>query len=261
MQIESESGQSMRQTLRAIANPGTFRLRREVATAHIVGPTSVLMQLAYPAIAEAGLHHSYGTNNLLKRTMNTFALTSDLLTGTDDQAQAAARKINAVHEHMANRGVAAAVDPDALEWVWLTLVNSTLEGQQFIEPLTRKQKRQFFEHSRSRVALIGVTNPRCKTVESVRPYILTRVALGDVYVTDAARAVMRKLFEPFQKNPLVRFSGNFVGSLTANLLPQELVRQYDLPWKPLPKPVLEFTKAFWRLVLPRVSTPLRGVEA
>ena len=120
----------------------TWRINQEPALL-LGGGRALLMQLAHPGVAASVAEHSDFRQRPLTRLIRTLELTLALTFGTREEALAAARQINAVHQRVRGLGYSA-TDPRLLLWVHATLIDSALVTYEaFVAPLAAADRETY----------------------------------------------------------------------------------------------------------------------
>jgi len=195
------------------------------------GGRALLMQVANPGVAAGVAEHSDFRNRPLHRLVRTLELTLALTFGVREDAYAAARQINAVHQRVRGAGYAA-TDPRLLLWVHATLIDSALVAfEAFVGPLSDVERETYYQESKLLGGLLGLPNSTYPPSLADFEAYLTGVLAGDSLVVDT-RA--RQLAQAVLRPPLRRVP-NFaywpLEAVTAGLLPWRLRAAYGLRWR------------------------------
>jgi uncharacterized protein (DUF2236 family) len=207
----------------------TWRINQEPALL-LGGGRALLMQLAHPSVAAGVAEHSDFRRRPLKRLARTLELTLALTFGTREQAMAAARQINAVHQRIRGPGYSA-TDPRLLLWVHATLIDSALVTYGvFVRPTAPAERETYYQEAKLIGGLLGVPNATYPpTLRDFERY-LERVLSGDeLHIDDRARELAAAVLRP----ELGMVPGPVylpLQALTAGLLPERLRRDYRLRW-------------------------------
>ena len=207
----------------------TWRVNQEPALL-LGGGRALLMQLAHPSVAAGVAEHSDFRRRPLQRLVRTLELTLALTFGTREEAMAAARQINVVHQRIRGRDYSA-TDPRLLLWVHATLIDSALVTYAaFVRPLERAQRERYYQEAKLVGGLLGIPNasypPRLRDFER---YLDTVLAGDELRVDARARELATAVLRP----DLRMVPGPVylpLQALTAGLLPERLRRDYGLPW-------------------------------
>jgi uncharacterized protein (DUF2236 family) len=177
--------------------PGSvsWRVHREVSVL-FGGARALLMQAAHPLVIAGAAQTGFYERNPWKRLERTLRLTYALTFGTEDEARAAADRINDVHRRI--RGTDAvtqkpydALDPDLLLWVHACLVDSALLYEALtVGELDEAGRQRFHEEQMLAAEMLLLPRERIPpTVGELRAYIRDVLASGDLVVTPAARRI------------------------------------------------------------------------
>ena len=224
----------------------TWRVNQEPALL-LGGGRALLMQLAHPGVAAGVAEHSDFRQRPLHRLLRTLELTLALTFGTRDQALAAARQINAVHQRVRGAGYSA-TDPRLLLWVHATLIDSALATYTaFVGLLGPAERETYYQEAKLIGGLLGLANARYPAALADFERYVARMLASDELEVDArahdlAAAVLRP---PLRRVPGPAFRP--VEALTAGLLPERLRLAYGLRWGRLERLGYDTT----RLGLPR----------
>lgn len=206
---------------------------------------AILLQLAHPLVASAVADHSdYWTGPLpyLRRIQRTVGSMLDLTFGTPNEVQAAADRINAIHQRVHGKlqqdtarfpagTYYTATDPALLTWVHVTLVDSQLLAYEtFVEALSLEEKDRYCSEAARFAALLRIPSGVLPTTYSeLTGHLLRFCEDGPVQVTDTALRLSHDLLYPpggFMARSLLG-----LGRLaTAGLLPGSIRLAYGLRW-------------------------------
>ncbi|HRC62092.1 MAG TPA: oxygenase MpaB family protein [Dehalococcoidia bacterium] len=219
------------------------------------GGRALLMQIAHPLVARAVSEHSSYQHDRWGRLLRTVRPMYAIIFGTADQAEAAATRVNRLHESVRGDGYRA-MDPRLLAWVLATLIDtSLLTYERFVRSLAPAEVAAYYQDARAAGMLLGVPrNALPGDIAGFRRYVDDQVA--SIEVTDAARAIARDLFEPL---PGTGPAMVLMRQLTAALLPPRLREAYGLRSGPAQRAALEVTGAINRaasaVLPPRLRRP------
>ena len=224
----------------------TWRINQEPALL-LGGGRALLMQLAHPGVAAGVAEHSDFRQRPLTRLIRTLELTLALTFGTREEALAAARQINAVHQRVRGRGYSA-TDPRLLLWVHATLIDSALVTYEaFVAPLAVGDRETYYQEAKLMGGLLGLANARYPaTLAEFDRYVAAMVASDELCVDARARELAKAVLRPpLRRVPPPAFRP--VEAITAGLLPERLRQEYGLRWGRLER----FGYASARVGLPR----------
>lgn len=249
----------------------TWRIHRERVLLAGWG-RAILLQLAHPMVARGVAEHSgfttdpWGRVRRLRRTLHAMLA---LTFGSPEDAEAAAARINAIHDRVHGRldhaagGEPAgtpytAHDPALLAWVHATLVDSFLGAYRlFVGPLSAAEADRYCLDSSGIEARLGIPAGRLPRTESaLRADLEAMLASGALEVTDTARGLAREVLAP--PAPRVLRPALWLAALPAvGLLPPSIRAGYRLPWDARRARALTLVAAATRVGLPLVPPPLR----
>src|SRR5438874_1968313 len=156
--------------------------------------------------------------------------TMAIVFGDRDTALAAARAVNQAHGKVRGRDYRA-LDPDLLQWVHATLVDSALVTYEtFVKPLLEREREDFYQESKVLGELLGIPRERFPaTLAEFTTYLERMVSQGEVRVgqraAELAGLVLRPKLRLVPGPAMVPFE-----VVTAGLLSPELREQYGLAW-------------------------------
>jgi uncharacterized protein (DUF2236 family) len=207
----------------------TWRINQEPALL-LGGGRALLMQLAHPGVAAGVAEHSDFRRRPLDRLLRTLELTLALTFGTHDEALAAARQINVVHQRIRGSGYSA-TDPRLLLWVHATLIDSALVTYAaFVRPLPAGDREAYYQEAKLIGGLLGLANNRYPgSMHEFEAYLSGMLNGPELVVDGRARELARAVLRP----PVPRVPPPVfrpLEAITAGLLPASLRLDYDLPW-------------------------------
>ena len=233
---------------------------------------AILMQFAHPLVACGVAEHSafraeaFGGWRRLHRTLGAMLA---LTFGERVETQRAADRINAIHERIHGRlpravGAFAAgtpysaCDPALLGWVHATLVDSfLLTYERFVRPLSPAERDAYCAESAEIETLLRIpAGVLPRTASALETYVASRLASGEIHVTDTARALARGVLFPPMSAPawpalaVLRLA-------TVGLLPAALREAYGFAWDARRTAVLRVSTVVVRGLLPFVPLVFR----
>ncbi len=180
----------------------SWRVHREV-TVLFGGARAVLMQAAHPLVIAGARETGFYERNPWRRLQRTLALTYTITFGTTAEADAAAERINDVHERI--HGIDAvtglpydALDPDLLLYVHACLIESALLFERLTVGGLDDRGRQRF-HDEQLLAAEMMRLPRDRvpaTVPALRAHLREVEASGILRGTESARRVAALFLDP-----------------------------------------------------------------
>ncbi|HSR22081.1 MAG TPA: oxygenase MpaB family protein [Candidatus Eisenbacteria bacterium] len=207
----------------------TWRINQEPALL-LGGGRALLMQLAHPGVAAGVAEHSDFRLRPLHRLIRTLELTLALTFGTREQALAAARQINAVHQRVHGAHYSA-TDPRLLLWVHATLIDSALVTYAvFVGPLGAADRETYYQEAKLIGGLLGLANSRYPAgLVEFDAYLAGMLESAELVVDARARELATAVLRPpLRRVPPPAFRP--VEVLTAGLLPERLRLAYGLRW-------------------------------
>lgn len=252
-------------------NSMAWKLHREMVLLAGWG-RAILLQLAHPLVARGVADHSgfrtegWGRLHRLDRTLRAMLT---LTFGTPEEAEGVARIINGIHDRVhgtlpIREGVFpegahySAHDPALLSWVHATLLDSfLLTYELFVGPLTVEERDRYCEESGGVEPLLGIppgSFPRSTT--QLRAYVDTKLASGEVVVTDTARKLASEILHPpasLAARPLLALAR----LPSVGLLPPAIRTGYGLAWSRHHDQALRAVAAISRQALPLLPSVVR----
>jgi len=242
----------------------SWRVNREV-TVLFGGARALLMQAAHPLVLAGARQTGFYERNPWKRLERTLMLTYALTFGTRDEAQAAAARINRVHEGV--HGVDEvtgrsydALDPALLLWVHACLVHSQLLFERLTVRRLNDDERQRF-HEEQMVGAELLRLPRSSippTVAALDAYVNAMVAGDQLRVGEDALRVADLIRRPPPGVPwrpvLWRVSQWAFGTL-----PPALREAYGVRWNPVRELELRGSLATLRRMRPLLPPAYREI--
>jgi uncharacterized protein (DUF2236 family) len=180
----------------------SWRVHREV-TVLFGGARAVLMQAAHPLVIAGARETGFYERNPWRRLQRTLVLTYTITFGTRAEAEAAADRINDVHERI--RGVDPetglpydALDPELLLYVHACLIESALLFERLtIGELDDRGRQRFHEEQMLVAEMVRIPRDVIPpTVGELRGFLRDVEASGALRVTAAARRVAALFHDP-----------------------------------------------------------------
>jgi uncharacterized protein (DUF2236 family) len=180
----------------------SWQVHREV-TVLFGGARAMLLHAAHPLVIAGANQTAMYERNPWKRLQRTLVLEYAITFGTKREAQAAATRINEIHERI--HGVDDvtgrpydALDPELLLWVHACLVQSALLFERLtVGRLDARGRQRFHEEQMLAAEMVRLPRDRIPpTVEALDAYVSDVVASGELVVTDAARSVAELFLDP-----------------------------------------------------------------
>jgi uncharacterized protein (DUF2236 family) len=225
------------------------------------GGAAALLQLAHPFVAYGVAHHSETLRDPRARFRRTFAHVFAMIFGDLDHALASARRVHAIHERVTGEVEDRpptryeANEPEALAWVYATLVHGALDVyERVVARLTEDERDAYVDEQRRMARLFGIPDALLpRTYEQLVAYVDETVATT-LRVTEPARRIAHAILAPPSRLLAVP-SAAYVAA-TAALLPPRIREGFGLPYRRRER------AAFRALVLGlRATVPLLPKEA
>lgn len=208
---------------------------------------AILMQLAHPLVAQGVADHSTfreTTLTRIKRLHGTIKAMLDLTFGDPEAMNAAAARINAIHDRVhgqltedAGRWTAgtpySATDPHLLTWVEATLLDSMpLAYQQLVAPLAPRDIDAYCAEASASGDRLRIPPGFVPASRAALDTYLQRALESDTLaVTSAARAIAREVIEPPGATAL--WPAATISRLaTIGWLPPRIRAEYGFAWGP-----------------------------
>ena len=239
----------------------SWRIDRELAVL-AGGSCALLMQVAHPVVAAGVAEHFTYATDPFGRLLRTLESSFEVVFGSRSTAEAAIRRVNAVHSSVRGRmpgGTTAysARDPEALLWVHATLVDTALRVYgRFVSSLSAADEEEYHRESARIAVMLGVPKALLpSTIGALRGWMADRVADETVRVTPQARRIARSVLYPIPVVPRLAWDAAHLISLST--LPSALRGQYGIPWSAARERGVERIASVTRRILPLVPPLLR----
>jgi uncharacterized protein (DUF2236 family) len=271
-----ETGRWLCQQLRTTEDWGYFgptstiwALHREACLGVGLG-RALLLQLAHPWVAQAVVDHSAVRDQPLDRLVRTVVAAELLVFGSRRQADAVAARLRALHGRI--RGILPADvgawragtpyradDPDALLWVLVTLVDTTLRVYEAsLGRLAERTVRAYLADAARLGALLGVAVPVPADRAALERYMGAMIGSGTVAVGPAAREVATALLHvPVLPSLSWRAYSALTRAVATSMLPEELRAAYGPAFAAHHPPFHWAGGVLARALLPRLPRRLR----
>jgi uncharacterized protein (DUF2236 family) len=255
------------------SGPGSiaWKVNREVVVLAGWAP-AILMQFAHPLVAAGVAEHSgFATDakTAIKRLRATVGAMLALTFGTSDQADAAGRGINRIHDRVNGTlrdpsgpfpaGTSySAHDPELLRWVHATLLDVLPRAYRLlVGPLSDAEWDTYCGEVCGMEQVLGAPPGFFpNSLAALRRYMAEMGESGHIVVTPTARTLARQLLHP-PFTPLAE-PGLAVARLAAvGLLRPELRVGYGFRWSPRRETALDLVGATSRAALARAPSLTR----
>ena len=254
------------------ADPGLFgpgsvswRIDREVLV--LAGGTcALLMQLAHPAVAAGVAQHSDFRSDPFARLRRTLNASYAVVFGRTARAEAAIRRMNAIHAAVAGTvpetgAPYRALDPALLLWVHATLVDTAIRVyDRFVAPLPAAEAEAYHAEARLIAVRLGVPEQSLPaTLGELRSEMDWLTEGGEVTVTPTARSLAEHVLYPTRFPP--RPIWEMAHLISVSVLPVAIREGYGIRWSARRERGLAVMAAASRRLLPLVPATLRHVPA
>ena len=242
----------------------SWQVHREV-TVLFGGARAMLLHAAHPLVIAGANQTSMYERNPWRRLQRTLVLQYAITFGTKREAEAAATRINEIHERI--HGVDDvtgrpydALDPELLLWVHACLVQSALRFERLtVGRLDAHGRQRFHEEQMLAAELVRLPRDRIPpTVEALDAYIADVVASGELVVTDAARSVAELFLDP-PREAAWRPVLNGVARLAFGTLPDRVRAGYGFVSGPMARAGMAATFPVLRLARPLLPARFRYI--
>jgi uncharacterized protein (DUF2236 family) len=242
----------------------SWQVNRET-TVLFGGARALLMQAAHPLLLAAARHTGFYERNPWKRLERTLQLTYAITFGTREEAMAAARRINQVHENIHGIDEVTGLpfdarDRDLLLWVHASLVDSQLMFEGLTVGKLDEEGRERFHHEQMFGAeLIGLDRSHIPpTVAELRDYIGGVLSSGELRVTDETMRIAELIRHPpgdVPWRPLVRRLAWWAFAT----LPEPLRTAYGVRWSAMKELQLQGSLRTLKVIRPLVPAAFREI--
>lgn len=226
----------------------SWRVHREV-TVLFGGARALLLQSAHPLVVAGARQTAMFQRNPWKRLQRTLLLQYTLTFGTRSEADAAAERINAIHEPIHGIDEVTgkrydALDPELLLWVHATLIDSALLFERLtIGRLDDAGRQRFHDEQKLAAELCRVPRDLVpQTVPDLHAYVEEMAAGPELLITDDARTVAGLFAHPpaeAEWKPVLRA----VSRWAFGTLPSPVREGYGVSWNPAKQALLRATLA------------------
>jgi uncharacterized protein (DUF2236 family) len=219
------------------------RVHEERAVGLLYGQRALLMQATHPVAFTGLMGQTNGLDAPFKRLARTAQLMEAVFFGSCEEADRVTARVRRMHARV--RGTTdrpagphpagseyAADRPDMLLWILGCLADSALAMYHwFVGPLSRTQLEHFWDDYLVVGELFGLHSADAPaTYRDFRDWFKGRLDSGELYVTDDAREIGRRvafaLPLPARRRPALPA----INLAVAGTLPPDVRRMYELPW-------------------------------
>ena len=220
---------------------------RRVHGARVVGFTygqrALLMQATHP-LAFAGLMaNTHGLEAPFKRLAHTAEIMERVYFGTRAEADRTTEIVRRMHSKVRGRlrepagrwragSKYAADDPEFLLWILVWLADSAQAAYEaFVRNLDPQERERFWQDYRTVGELFGLARDDSPAdYPAYRAYVEERLAGDDLFVTEQAREIGRKVAFELPVPAVRRPALEAVNLVVLGLLPPRVRDLYGLPW-------------------------------
>jgi len=240
---------------------------REVALP-LVGMRAIMLQIAHPAVASAGVRNSRFREQFLPRAWRTFSSMYALQFGTLEEALRSARRVHAMHCRvrgtiLAEASVARAGepyrgnDPGLLRWVLATMIDAgMLSFELLLAPVPDAERERLYQEMRLLGLVLGLSDADMPpTFDAFRRYFDEMIVSDQLEVGSVARELRTFLFTKGWS------AGQLDEIWAAGLPPVRFREDYRLPWNAGRRFAFERIRGQLRRTLRRMPRALRYVPA
>jgi uncharacterized protein (DUF2236 family) len=226
--------------------PGESVLRRvheERAVGLLYGQRSLLMQATHPVAFTGLLSSTTGTPAPFQRLARTAKIMETVFFGSQGEADRVTRAVQKMHarvrgttDRRAGRHAAgtpyAATDPEFLLWILACLADSALVLHRvFVGDLDGSDRERFWQDYLLVGELFALDRAHAPaTYAEFRDYMRERIASRDLYVTDEARELGRRVAFDLPLPTYRRAALPAVNLAVTGTLPSRVRRLYGIPW-------------------------------
>jgi len=210
------------------------------------GPRALLLMAAHPVAFAGFFAHTGALDDPYGRLRRTGRVMDAVAFGTRAQADRMTAPVRAAHRRV--RGELSedagpfpagtpyrGDDPELLLWILAALADSAmLVFPKYVRPLSREELNSLWLDYREVGRAFGLRDDeQPPDIDAFERYMADMHASGELFVTDAARAlavdIVLKPPVPLKWRPVLEL----VNQITVGLLPSSLRRQYGFRWDPL----------------------------
>lgn len=244
-----------------VFGPGSamWRVLRRTAIP-TTGLRAVLLQIAHPAVAAAGVQASNVRAEFVPRTLRTFDTVYRVMFADQATALEQARRVWAVHRHvrgdLPDGSPFRATDPTLLRWVLATMIDGAFVcHDRILDPLPRAERDALYRDWTTLGLLFGIPTDAMPPDATAFRAWFGQAVLSDLAIGDAARTLA-----DFLLADAFRFR-RMSETWAAGLLPPPVRDAYGLPWTRPRRLAYRGMLQTVRSVEQRVPAPIRWVPA
>jgi uncharacterized protein (DUF2236 family) len=221
------------------------QVHEQRAVGLLYGQRALLMQATHPVAFTGLVGQTTGIDAPFKRLARTAQTMEKVYFGSRAEADRVTHRVRLMHARV--RGTIdrpagphpagspyAADRPDMLLWILGCLADSALSLHSwFVGPLSRSQKARFWQDYLVVGELFGLDRADAPpTYNDFRGWFRGQLASGELFVTDEARELGRRVAFDLPLPARRRAALPALNLAVAGTLPREVRRMYRLPWSP-----------------------------
>ncbi len=219
------------------------QVHEQRAVGLLYGQRALLMQATHPVAFTGLVGQTSGLDAPFKRLVRTAQTMEKVYFGSREEADRVTRRVRKMHSRV--RGTTdrpagphpagspyAADRPDMLLWILGCLADSALALHSwFVGPLSRSQKARFWDDYLVVGELFGLSRSDAPpTYNDFRDWLRGQLESGDLYVTDGARELGRRVAFDLPLPTRRRAALPALNLAVTGTLPRDVRRMYRLPW-------------------------------
>ena len=221
------------------------RVHQERAVGLLYGQRALLMQATHPVAFTGLLGSTKGVDAPFRRLARTAQIMETVFFGSTEEADRVTRRVRGMHARVRGEtdraagphpaGSPYAADrPDMLLWILACLADSALSIHRWlVGPLSRSQLEHYWDDYLLVGELFGLDRGDAPgTYRDFRTWYRGRIRSGDLFVTDEARELGRKVAFALPLPAPRRAALPAINLAVAGTLPPVVRRMYRLPWTP-----------------------------
>lgn len=249
------------------ADSVAWKIHRETAVL-AGGQAALLLQVAHPLVAAGVADHSGFPREAWRRLWRTLSSGLSVVFGTEEEARAAAERVNALHGRVRGTlrekvgrfpaGTAYdAMDPALLLWVHATLVWTSLRAyESLVGTLTPDERARYYEESKEAARAFELDDVP-PTLDAFDAYVEATVATELAAGSDARRLARAILRPPPRLVPGLVWWPTEI--LTAGLLPGRVRDSFGLRFGTARRAAFRAAALVSRASVPRLPPHVRFV--
>jgi uncharacterized protein (DUF2236 family) len=246
------------------------RVHEERAVGLLYGQRALLMQATHPVAFTGLVGETAGLTAPFKRLARTAQIMEVVFFGSRDEADRVTARVRRMHAHVKGTtdraagphpaGSEYAADrPDMMLWILGCLADSALAMHHwFVGALSRSELERFWQDYLVVGELFGLDRADAPdTYRDFRDWFTGRLESGELFVTDDARELARKVAFALPLPARRRAALPALNLAVAGTLPPAVRRMYRLPWSPAHDAALRSLALGSRLSRPVVPAALK----